>query len=293
MMTDADGTSQRLAEAYRSHERRWRDNLHVYGVVSRRSRGLSIGINLSPGRECNFNCAYCQVERRLVPRRPAVDIAALDRELEEILRAERDGVLYADPPFSLLGAAERGVRDIAFAGNGEPTLYPRLAEAVRSAAAARARFGLDAARLVLLTNAEYLDRPAVRPALAALYAHGGEIWAKLDAGSESWFRRVNRARAPLERILGNILEAARSRPLVIQSLWMRLGGEEPPVGEIEAWCGRLRDIVAGGGEIRAVYLYTVARRPAEDAVSPLGPQGLESIAAAARASVPVAVEVFP
>ena len=291
-MAHSETTSGRLVEAHRSHERRWRDNRYVYGVVSRRSRGLSIGINLNPGRECDFDCVYCQVDRR-GSRPPGVDFALLERELDGILRAERDGSLYADPPFSLLDAAERGVRDLAFSGDGEPTLHPRLAEAVRIAGAARTRFGLDAARLVLLTNAGRLDRPDVGAALAALYAHGGEVWAKLDAGFEAWFRRVNRARAPLGRVLENILGAARDRPLVIQSLWMRLGSAGPPPGEIEAWCGRIGDIVAGGGRIRAVHLYTVARSPADRAVSPLGPRDLEAIAAVLRASVPVTVEIFP
>ena len=126
-MAHSETTSGRLVEAHRSHERRWRDNRYVYGVVSRRSRGLSIGINLNPGRECDFDCVYCQVDRR-GSRPPGVDFALLERELDGILRAERDGSLYADRPFSLLDAAERGVRDLAFSGDGEPTLHPRLAE---------------------------------------------------------------------------------------------------------------------------------------------------------------------
>ncbi len=50
-------------QALRSHPRTWRDNLYVYPVLSRRARGISIGINISPDQVCNFHCVYCQVNR--------------------------------------------------------------------------------------------------------------------------------------------------------------------------------------------------------------------------------------
>ena len=57
-----------LRLAYQRHERRWADNLYVYAVVSRRSHGVSVGINLNPGKECNFDCIYCQVDRSVPAR---------------------------------------------------------------------------------------------------------------------------------------------------------------------------------------------------------------------------------
>ena len=46
----------------------------------------------------------------------------------------------------VLTMPERGVRDIAFSGDGEPTTFRRFEEAVRIAADARRRFGLDSAK---------------------------------------------------------------------------------------------------------------------------------------------------
>jgi len=176
-----------MGPAWRRHERKWMDNRYVYPVVSRRSRGVSIGINLNPDKGCNFHCIYCQVDRTVPPEVREVDLGVLSSELDAALSAERDGSLYARPPLDILLPGERGVRDIAFSGNGEPTTYPRFEEAVRIAAAARLRFGLDSARLVLLTNAVYLDKPGVRSALRLLDENNGEIWAKLDAGTEPYF----------------------------------------------------------------------------------------------------------
>ena len=33
---------------------------YVYPVLSRRARGVSIGINLNPNNACNWRCVYCQ-----------------------------------------------------------------------------------------------------------------------------------------------------------------------------------------------------------------------------------------
>src|SRR5215468_1463371 len=121
-------------EAYRSHERRWEENRYVYAVVSRRSGGVSIGINLNPDKACNFDCIYCQVDRTTPPAVREVELPRLAEELDAVLTAERDGTLYDAPPFAALPAGRRGVRDIAFSGDGEPTTYPRFEEAVTIAA---------------------------------------------------------------------------------------------------------------------------------------------------------------
>ena len=38
------------------HSRNWQTNRYVYPVISRRSKGLSIGVNLNPDKVCNFDC---------------------------------------------------------------------------------------------------------------------------------------------------------------------------------------------------------------------------------------------
>ena len=92
---------------------------------------------------------------------------------------------------------------------------------------------------MLITNASLLHRPHVRRALVTLDANGGEIWAKLDAGTEDYYRLVARSAVPWRQILANLAEAAQARPIVIQSLWMRVNGEPPPPAELAAYCDRL------------------------------------------------------
>lgn len=284
--------SPALRAAWQRHERRLADNLYVYAVVSRRSRGVSVGINLNPGKECNFDCIYCQVDREVPPRTRKVDLGRLQEELDAVLEDARSGSLFAAPPFDAVPEYERVVRDIAFSGDGEPTTYSRFREAVEIAAGARRRFQLEATKLVLITDAAYLARPAVKEALALLDDNNGEIWAKLDAGTEEYFRLVDRPNVTLRHVLDNILDAARVRPLVIQSLWMRVDGQPPPEAELLAYCERLRELREAGGSLKGIQLYTIARRPAEARATPLSDVELDRVAALVRPRVDAPVDVF-
>ncbi len=278
--------------AFRQHERRWHQNDYVYAVVSRRSAGISVGVNLNPDKACNFDCIYCQVDRTQPPAVRDVDLRRLAEELDAVLTAERDGSLYLDPPYSAVPPDRRGVRDIAFSGDGEPTTYPRFDEAVAIAAEARARHHLAETKIVLITDACYLTQPRVRAGLERMDAANGEIWAKLDAGTENYYRLVNRPNVPLQRVLDNILDAARTRPVVIQSLWMRVHKIPPPPEEIAAYCDRLNELLAAGAKLKLIQLYSIARRTADPSATPLADAELDAIARTVRERVPAPADIF-
>ena len=292
MNEDAERLHKQRISAWRKHDRNWRDNRYVYAVISRRSRGISVGINLNPNKACNFDCIYCQVNRQAPPLARRVDLDVLASELDRMLESERDGSLYAALPFQVLAPDERGVRDIAFSGDGEPTAFRRLEDAIRIAAAARHKFDLQETKIVLITDAAYLRKPAVRAALSVMDQNNGEIWAKLDAGTEDYFRTVNRPNVTLGTVLDNILDAARVRPVVIQSLWFRVHGEPPAEPELEAYCRCLNSILANGGRLKSVQLYSIARDPAEPWASALTNPELDRLAAFVRQRVTVPIEIY-
>jgi hypothetical protein len=122
-------------------------------------------------------------------------------------------------------------------------------------------------------------RPHVQRGLAILDQNNGEIWAKLEAGTEEYFHLVDRTPIPFRQILENITAAARLRPLIIQSLFMRVAGEPPSAAELEAFCERLNEITAAGGKLSLVQIYTIARRPAESFVAPLTDVEVDQIVA--------------
>ena len=277
---------------HRDHSRQFEQNLYVYPVLSRRSRGISVGINLNPDQVCNFDCVYCQVDRRTTSHVADVDEEQLLRELEATLELVLSGRLYLDQRFASVPDPLRRLNDIAFSGDGEPTTYPGFARIVRDVAAFKKRRGLDGVKLVLITNATMLHRPHVREALATLDASNGEIWAKLDAGTEAYYRTIDRTKIPLRRVLANILDAARARPVVIQSLLLCLNGQGPSELEVEAYCRRLGEIVAAGGQIARVQLYTVARTPAVAEVGSLPNEELERLGEIIRSGVGITVDIY-
>lgn len=277
---------------FAAHPRSLDDHRYVYAVLSRRARGVSIGVNLNPDKVCNWDCIYCQVDRTTAPRFREVDLAVLRAELDQVLAAVASGTLFTRPPFAGVPEAFRRVADISFSGDGEPTTYPRFKEAVETVIAAKTAAGLPDLKVTVLTNATMFHRPGVREGLALLDRHRGEIWAKLDAGTEAYYRKVDATTIPFAKVLRNILEAARVRPIVIQSLFMRVDGVGPDAAEVAAYCGRLRDLLREGGQIKLVQVYTVARPPAQPNVSALSDAEVDAIAAAVRAAVPVPVEAY-
>jgi wyosine [tRNA(Phe)-imidazoG37] synthetase (radical SAM superfamily) len=281
-----------LPTLYTEHPRLFHDNTFVYPVLSRRSRGLSIGVNLNPDKVCNFDCIYCQVDRRSAAVTDFVAVDQLLAELEQTLDLVESGALYSDERFRDTPEPFRRLNDIAFSGDGEPTTFRNIDRIVAAVAAIKQRRGLDSVKLVMITNASMFHRANVRAALEILDRNQGEIWAKLDAGTDAYYHLIERTRIPFERILTNLRDAARIRPLVIQSLFMRIDGVGPPPEEIAAFCTRLNEVRTAGGMLDRIQVYTVARRPAEDTVSALPPEEVDRIAQTVRDLVHVPVEAY-
>ena len=277
------------------HRRQWRRCLYVYPVISRRSKGLSIGVNLNPDQQCTFACVYCQIDRQTKRGLSDVDLAILHDELHMALEDASTGALWSEPRFARTPAESRRVNDIAFSGDGEPTCLADFDRAVATAAKAKAHCGCDDVKLVVITNSTHMASPQFIRAMPILDGSNGEIWAKLDAGTEECFQRVNRP-APgltLDKIAADIASVARDRPLVIQSLFMRLNGLGPAASEIDAYIARLSDIVDAGGSIKLVQVHTVARRPAEAHVSALPDAELDALAQTVRTALgTVPVEAY-
>jgi sulfatase maturation enzyme AslB (radical SAM superfamily) len=63
-------------------------NRFVYTVVSSRARGLSVGVNMNPDKYCNFDCAYCEVNRDEPSREVLLKVSVMAAELEHGLRQQ-------------------------------------------------------------------------------------------------------------------------------------------------------------------------------------------------------------
>lgn len=277
-----------MAEAHLPtlHPRTRRKNRYVYAVRARRSGGISVGINLDPQKTCNFACVYCEViDRREIAKgtgRPAIAIGDIARELAEELSSRAAGSSAADP-----------VRDIAFAGDGEPSTFRGFLPLARALFDVRDAAGFGNVPFVLITNGSGLARDEMREAHDLFASRGGTFWIKLDAGTEGFYKTISRSAISFERILANLTAAAKRHPVVVQAMFLRLRGEPPPRDEIAAWASRLAAVRDAGGRLSLVQAYTVARETMEPGVTALTKTELEEIAGEARSAVPgVPVETF-
>ena len=276
----------------RDHSRHFSDFSFVYPVISRRSQGLSIGVNLNPDKICNFDCIYCEVDQDTPARASEVDLAQVCDELRVMIRLARDGGLAKEPKFDEVPELTRSIRDIAFSGDGEPTMLHNFDEVVEAVAEVKREARLEDTKIVLITDAAGLDKASVRRGLEIMDANNGEVWAKLDAGTKEYFRQVNRTSVKFQRILDNLCATAKARPILIQSLFLNIYGESMSRQELETYCGRLNDITAAGGQIREVQAYTVARPAPETFASRLTKEELGELAKVIHESTGLKVEIY-
>src|SRR3954465_11082378 len=122
------------------HTRLFEHNRFVYPVLSRRSAGISIGVNLNPDKVCNFDCIYCQVDRRSQSETRFVETAALIEELRTTLDLVTSGRIYETEKFASVPLHLRRLNDIAFSGDGEPTTYKNFDELMQLCAEVKRNF---------------------------------------------------------------------------------------------------------------------------------------------------------
>ena len=252
-----------------------------------------MGINLFPEeKRCSFDCPYCEV-------------FPFKREFPFSL-----GVMKAQLEAALGRAREAGtpVRDICFSGNGEPTLSPDFPQALEAAAEIRGRAAPEAA-LVLITNGSGLlgDRLFEYLVRAARGPWALRIWLKLDAGTEAWYRAIDRPGIPFDTLTGRIRDFAARAPVILQTMICAVEGRGPSREEEDAWVQFVLELASGpagdAAGLRGVQIYGKARPAPEDPLAEALPQSfLEARAASLRKALgygapglalTIPVEVFP
>jgi wyosine [tRNA(Phe)-imidazoG37] synthetase (radical SAM superfamily) len=271
--------------------RNFLENRFVYVVVSPRARGLSIGINMNPDKRCDFDCVYCEVNRQVPGRDRELEVDVLSVELEQTLKMAYQGRLRQVPLYRNLPDELLQLRHVALSGDGEPTLCPRFAEAAQAVAHVRARGHFPFFKMVLITNATWLDLPQVQLGLKS-FTKQDEIWAKLDAGTQAYMNKVNRPGVTIDKILSNILLLGRQRSVVIQSLFQMHSGMEPPEEEVHQYVERLRELKHNGAQISLVQIYSATRPSSRAPCDHLPLKALSRIAQKVRQIAGLNAEVF-
>lgn len=210
--------------------------LVVYGPVSSRRLGRSLGINLFPnGKLCSFHCAYCHLDTAPENHaRPTLlpESELLPRMVEELSRFASEASQTPD--------------SLTFAGNGEPTLHPAFGAAVELAAQLCAEY-LPGTPMSLFTDGMHLSRASVSRAAERF----GRVFLKLDGATEEVVDRIGGSGA--WRGTCRAVQVAAPMTNVAASTAV-LGGPSANVADVMS--ARFVDLASQLAP-RELYLYTI------------------------------------
>jgi wyosine [tRNA(Phe)-imidazoG37] synthetase (radical SAM superfamily) len=242
----------------------------IYGPVASRRFGLSLGINLSPSDKkfCSMNCAYCQYGPTEILLATAGNIAL--PSVADVVRALEQALQQ-----------EIHLNQIAFSGNGEPTLHPDFPELVERVIELRNQW-VPKARTALLSNGSMLHNENVRAACAKL----DRCVVKVDCGRTETFLRYNRPAKDVT--FETILEGARALPNFYTETMLTggKGGNSTPE-ERAAWMEIIKEL-----KPREAHIYSIDRPPAVSTLKPVAREMLEKWAREATEFTGVPVRAF-
>lgn len=237
---------------------------YVYPVVSRRAGGVSVGINLNVNNACNWRCIYCNVPNLSRGSPEPIELDLLEHELRTFL----NDLLHGDFMQKHVHEADRQLKDIAFSGNGEPTSAKEFPQILNLLEKILQDFGLlNVIKVRLITNGSQMDKPAVLEAMRHLAKLNGEVWFKLDAGTQEGIRRINDVTISPQSHLQRLVHCATICPTYIQTCMFTLDGHPPSEAEIEAYLMLVEQVKT---VIQGVHLYGLARLSLQPEASRLG-----------------------
>lgn len=266
-----------------SHPRLSEYDRHVYPVVSRRAKGLSLGVNLNPDRKCNFNCVYCQVDRTVPLPKMKLDPAQIKEELEAFLtELKANKGLYQGHP----------LKDICIAGDGEPTMIKALPEVISNIIHIKNKFGLTDCKIVLLTNGTRTHRDDLMAVYPEFFNNNGEIWFKLDAWNQESLTKINRSHVSFEKILEHLKKVGKQFPIVLQSCLFNWENQPLTDTYYDDYLELIQSLLDQKVQLKLVQLYTLARKPAELEAKPWPDSTMRSFGKTLRKNLPVEIEVY-
>lgn len=141
----------------------------LFGPVSSRRFGRSLGIDLSPAKkQCNFDCVYCELNPKKAQEKQD-EIISVDKIVSEVKT-----MLEKNVEFDFL----------TLTANGEPSLYPYLDELILSLR----KIAKDKKLLILSNGTAVLDEKKFNALLKL-----DMVKFSLDSANPKTFYRIDRA----------------------------------------------------------------------------------------------------
>ena len=146
---------------------------HLFGPIPSRRLGMSLGVDLVPGKVCTLNCVYCEVGK-------TTNLTTERKEYSSIQEIERELVRYLDN--------NPAPDHITITGSGEPTLNSKLGAFIDFVKKIRSDIPI-----AVLTNGTLLYDPQVRKELLK----ADIILPSLDGATKEAFLKIDRPNSTL------------------------------------------------------------------------------------------------
>ena len=220
------------------YNKRWK---YLFGPVSSRRLGASLGIDLLPYKTCTLDCVYCECGG-------TTDLTLCRKEYvpaNDVL-AELDEVLQQGPALDY----------VTFAGSGEPLLHSKIGEIINWIKDHFPRYAV-----AVLTNGTLLQHNEVRAQLS----RADLVVPSLDAVTETMFQKINRPHGNLNcrEVISGLVQFRREyRGEICLEIFIIPGMNDAPA-ELE----QIRNVISSINPDR-LQLNTLDRAGAEDWVQP-------------------------
>ena len=235
-----------------NHDRNIFNSKYIYPVVSRRSMGLSLGINLNTNNACNWQCIYCQVSDLTRGKPEKIDLKLLENELDKWLEDIVNGSFLNECASHIVD-----FKDIAFSGNGEPTATPEFEPIVKIVLEKIDKFQLSKTiKLRLITNGSYLNKTNVQHGLGHMKAVDHEVWFKIDHVNPKEALKINRVNLSIASLKKNLQSAISISPTIVQTCLLKINKKLPPDDFVNEY---IKFLDPYASQLKAIHLYSMVR----------------------------------
>lgn len=209
------------------------------------------------GKVCSFDCIYCECgfNKDFRPKQKRPTRQEVNKALTDVLNKRHSNGEALDV--------------ITFAGNGEPTGHPDFPGIIADTIAARNRY-FPNAKVSVLSNATYIDKPSIREALMLV----DNNIQKLDTVNIDYIRKVDRPVQPgydVAKVIENL--KLFNGHVIIQTMFMSGEGVDNTSDDyVMPWLQAIKDIAP-----QQVMIYTIDRETPDKTLSKASPETLDRI----------------
>ncbi|MBF0545162.1 MAG: radical SAM protein [Candidatus Riflebacteria bacterium] len=223
-------------------------NKFVFGPVPSRRLGRSLGIDITPGKNCTLNCCYCQLHQTLNPTNSRRSFCNYEEVLSELFLSLEE--ISPSPDW------------ITFSGTGEPTLHSEIGKIISKIKM------VSGIPVCVITNGTLLHLPEVREDLSLVE----KVMPTLTTLDDVIFQKIHRPASGITlktTLLGLTEFSKKFRGFLEIEIFLIAG-----VNDYLENAQKLGSFIKSLHKVDGIYLNTAVRSPSDDTVKAVSPENL-------------------